>query len=142
MASLRAFTLIELILVVSIITIVAASSSPLLIRFFNHSQFESASHQLISTINKAQEYALANKDNAVWGICLYNSQVRLFSASCESPGIKEDFSLPASVSVSGLTTTTFSPLRAEPSGQLTITLQGPTNSQNININALGAITIN
>ncbi len=133
-------TLIELLMVVSLIAIIAASSAPLLIRFFNQNQFETTMNKLMSTIYKAQEYAVINKDNTSWGVCLYNNKIRLFAGDCNVSIVKEDFNYPASISISNLNTITFSAFRGEPSQELNIIVSGAVNTQSINLNSAGGIT--
>lgn len=139
---IKGFTLIELLLVIGIIAILALMSSPFLSNFISKNNLQNSSYVVISSIRKAQSYSINSKNNSPWGICQNATSVRIYSGTCASPTIKEDFNIPNGVSISGLTNITFSLLRGEPSSTLSITVSNMSGSKNININAAGGLTIN
>jgi len=138
------FSFIELLLVIAIIAIIAASSAPFITRFLTQNYLEVSTDKVVSTIRKAQSYAMSNKDDAVWGFCLIGTDIRLYSGSCVSPAFSEDFDL-SKVSVTGLTDVSFSGLsgsRGEPSTSATITVSNDAGSNTISINYAGGLTLN
>ena len=55
---------------------------------------------------------------------------------------KEDFTVPASVTITGFTTTTFSTMRGEPNAAMSITVNGGISSKTITINRAGGMSVN
>lgn len=138
----RGFTLIELILVVGLLMIITASAVPLSGNWYFLNSYDSAKSTLISSLRKSQAYALDQKGDFDWGVCLIGRTIRLFSSSCTSPVVKNDFLLPDFVTITGLSTVTFSPLSGEPSAPQSIILTGHDKTTTITINSLGGFDIN
>lgn len=138
------FSLIELILVVAIISIIAASTAPFISRFLTENNLEVATDKVISTVRKSQAYAMANKDNQTWGFCMRGNSIRLYSGSCTTPTHNEDFAL-TRVTVNGLTDVNFTGTagaRGEPSNSVVITISNDAGVRTVSMNAAGGITIN
>lgn len=134
-------TLIELLLVLSIIAVLGTATTPFLSRFVTANNLDTTRDNVIGTIRKAQQYAMDGKNDATWGACVTGTNIRLFQGTCTTPTFSEDFSIPTSVTVSGFAETTFSK-RGEPSGAVTITISSATGSHTVSINAAGGITVN
>lgn len=135
------FTLVELILVVAIIAIVAASGAPFLARFMVVNNLENAVDRTVGSLRKAQAYAMDNKNDAVWGVCVNSGRIRLFRGTCTTPTHSEDFNLEG-VSISGFTEVTFTNERGEPSSAVTITLTNQLGTRTITMNSTGGMNIN
>lgn len=138
----QGFTLIELVLVVGLIMIVATATMSIGSSWYNLNNFDNAFNMTLSSLRKAQAYAIDNKNNSVWGVCLTGRTIRLFSGSCASPTIKNDYQLPDNAVISGLSTVTFSSRRGEPSASQSIILTVADKTKTISINLLGGIDIN
>ncbi len=138
----RGFTLIEIVLVVGLILVVISATIPLGGNWYSVNNFDSAHSMVLSSLRKSQAFAIDKKNNTTWGVCLTGTTIRLFSGTCASPDIKNDYLLPANVTVSGLSTVTFSNLRGEPSSAQTITISGGGKTKTISINLLGGFDIN
>ena len=141
MKNQKSFTLIEILLVVAIITIIGVSSTPFLSRFVLQTNFDSVVEKLIGSIRKAQEYAMDGKNGVVWGVCKSTNNIRLYSGSCNSPTISENFSIPSTVTVTGLNDANFN-LRGEPSSPLSVTINTTIETKTIQLNSTGGLTIN
>jgi prepilin-type N-terminal cleavage/methylation domain-containing protein len=138
------FSFIELLLVIAIITIIAASSAPFISRLLRQNELEVSSDKVVSTIRKAQFYAMGSKDNAVWGFCKSGTNIRLYRGTCAGPVYNEDFNL-SKVTVSSFSDVSFSGIsgrRGEPSVAVTITITNDAGIRSININYAGGITLN
>lgn len=135
-------TLIELLLVMGIIAILAATTTPFLTSFILRNNLETTTDKVIGTVRKAQNYALDGKNDATWGVCLANNNLRLFSGSCTSPTFSENFTIPASVNINGLNETTFSKLRGEPSNALNITINTNVDFHAVQVNEGGGMDVN
>ncbi len=138
----QGFTLIEVILVVALFLIVASAVMPIGSNWYSLNNFDSAFNMTLSSLRKSQAYAIDRKSNSTWGVCLTGSTIRLFSGTCGSPIISNDYILPADVTISGLSTVTFNSFRGEPSSAQSITLTGVGKTKTININLLGGFDIN
>jgi prepilin-type N-terminal cleavage/methylation domain-containing protein len=138
----QGFTLIELLIVIGVLLVVFTVTMPIGSNWYNLNNFDSALGVTLSSLRKAQAYAIDKKDNATWGVCLTSNTIRLFSGSCASPNIKNDYQLPSDVTVTGLSTVTFSQLRGEPSSSQSIVITGSGKSKTIDINLLGGFDIN
>lgn len=139
---MRGFSLIELLLVIAIIAVVAVTTVPFLSNFYLRTNLDTTRDVLVSSIRKAQSYAMDGKDGAAWGICLSGSSIRVFETSCTSPAIKEDYSIPGNISLTGLPTTTFSSGRGEPSATFSAQVTSGVNLRIVQINSAGVLTIN
>lgn len=139
---MKGVTFLELLIVIAIIAILGAATSPFIAGFFIQSNVDTTADKVISTIRKAQSYSIDAKNGATWEVCVSGSNIRLFTGTCGSPTFNEDFAFPSSVSVSGLSTITLNK-RGEPSSNLTITISAATTgTRTISINSAGRISIN
>lgn len=140
----RGITFIELLLVIALLAILGATTSPFLSRFIIDTNFDITLDRIISTIRKAQSYSQTGKNGSFWGVCLTTTpnKIRLYrGGTCNAPTFSEDFDKPAAVTVSAFDTT-FSLRRGEPSAALTINITAGTNSGTILVNTAGGMTIN
>ncbi len=133
------FTLIEILLVIAIVAIIGASSTPFLSRFVLQTQFDSTSDRFVGAIRKAQGYATDGKDNQTWGVCRTESTIRIYSSSCSTPIFFEDLAVPASVTIASFSDTTFNN-RGEPSNALSVLVSSNIESVTFELNAAGGIT--
>jgi prepilin-type N-terminal cleavage/methylation domain-containing protein len=134
-------TLIELLLVIAIVAILGGAATPFLSRFVLQINFDTSKDKLVGTLRKAQSYSLANRDAEDWGVCMTGNFVRLYTGSCSAPIISEDFSIPATVTVTGFEDITFNN-RGEPSNQLTISTSTSIETATIILNQAGGIEVN
>jgi type II secretory pathway pseudopilin PulG len=135
-------TLIEIIIVISIISILGLLSRPLVTNMILRNNFDTSVDQVVGSIRKAQAYAMDGKATGDWGVCLVSGNVRLFNGSCSSPNFSEEFDIPNNVIISGLDETTFTQLRGEPSNILTINISTSIENQTITLNQAGGMEIN
>ena len=134
-------TLIELLLVIALIALIGAATTPFLSRFVLQTNHDTTIDNLISSIRKAQTYAMDGKNGETWGVCNTSGMIRFYSGSCGSPTYQENFSIPGSISLSGLSDTTFNQ-RGEPSGTLSISISSDIDNNTVVINSAGGITVN
>jgi Tfp pilus assembly protein FimT len=142
LANKNAFTLVELILTIGIMMTIIATASVFTSRWYLQNNLEASKNMLISSFQKAQGYAIFKKNNLTWGVCLTGNTIRMFGGTCASPIIKEDYSLPNNVSISGLSTVTFSSFRGEPNTSQNINLTGNNQTFNLIMNMAGGLIVN
>ena len=135
-------TVIELLIVISIVAILGASTAPFLINFIQRTQLDTTVDSVIGTIRKAQGNAITGKLDTAWGACLYNGDtIRLYNDTCVSSTVKEDFTVPGTITIIGFNDTTFSKGRGEPSIPLSITISSSYDSNTITVNEAGGMKI-
>jgi len=122
--------------------IIATTASVFNSRWYLQNNLEASKNILVSSLRKAQGYAIAKKNNLTWGVCLTGTTIRMFGGSCASPTIKDDYLLPVGVSTSGLSTVTFSSLRGEPNTAQNINITGNGKTFNLIINSAGGLDVN
>lgn len=136
------FTLIELILVVTLILIIATISTFYNSQWYFQNSLDSTKNMLISSIRKAQSYSIVKKNGVTWGVCLIGQTIRMFGGSCDSPLIKDDYNMPTNINIDGLDTITFSQFRGEPNSFQNISLSSNNKTYNLIINSAGGISVN
>jgi prepilin-type N-terminal cleavage/methylation domain-containing protein len=134
-------TIIEMLLVIAIIAILAASVSPFLSNFIMRNSHDVTVNRVLGSLRKAQIYSMVGKNNETWGVCIDQGILRLYTGSCALPSYSEDFSIPGVISVSGLNDTTFSFGRGEPLVVSTINISSTLDSDLVIINAAGGIQL-
>ena len=137
-------TLIELLIVIAILGILSVSATPLVGKFILRNEYQVTTDKVISIIRKAQGYAMDNKNDSVWGVCTTGNTIRLFRGTCGAPVFSEDFVIPTTITISGLTTTTFN-LRGEPNpsnGLGSVIVSTNIGSMSATVNSSGGLMIN
>jgi len=142
MKYLFGYSYIELLISVSILAIIGVMVTPYMSSFISGNQLRLTEDAFSSMVKKSQSYAIANKNNAVWGVCLHGSDIRVYSGSCNAPVIKDDYVIPQSITVSGLSDFQFSKGRGELSSSEQIIMSSSVDSVTIDISPLGAIVLN
>lgn len=136
------FSLIELLIVVSLIITIGAMSAPFASGFLIRAYQETTVNTVISSLHRAESLSLDGKGTSSWGICKTGSIVRVYQGSCASPTIKEDSSISTNVTITGLSDVTFSRVNGEPSSTLSIAISSGAGTKNITLNTLGVVDVN
>jgi len=137
----QGISLIEILLVISLVAILGASVTPFISSFILRNGNDAAVDRAIGTIRKAQEYSINRKNGQEWGVCLTNNNLRLFRGSCNSPQFNEDFAVPNAINISGLNETSFDKY-GQPSATMNVTISSDLETTNITVNAIGGMEIN
>jgi len=140
--SKKGTSVVDLLLVIAIFTIIAATASPFLGRMIQTFYFYQARDRLVAFLSTAQINALANRQNATWGVCLSGTQLHLITGTCASPAYLLTYDLPSSVSLTGLTTVQFTPITGEPTSTPIINLSTAQYVGSVTVNAIGGLNIN
>ena len=145
MKAVKGVSLIEIILVVAIIAILAATVSPFLSSYFLRNNASNTVDKVVATIRKAQEYTMTGRHDLDWGVCIDGQTLKLYGGtSCSSNTIEENFNIPSSVSISGISDTKFTN-RGEPNpsnGLSSISITADTGSVTVQVNSAGGMEIN
>jgi len=143
---MKAFTLIEILLVVIILTVLTGSVVPISINFYKTQQLDVNVRGVIQSLRRAQLKAMSIEGDSSFGVYLTNDNYTLFrgsSFSARDISYDEIFDLPQVITVSGIQEIAFSKFEGMPIGGLTgdVILDSSGNSRTININEIGRINL-
>jgi prepilin-type N-terminal cleavage/methylation domain-containing protein len=139
MLGVKGFTLIEILIVISLIMILGLSSAPFLSNFIKYNNFDSATQNVVGSLRKAQANAMSNRQGVVWGVCVQGSTLRLYSGTCASPTFAQNTPLQTGITVTGLSDVTFN-RRGEPSSALSVVVSSGLESKSFTVNSAGRIS--
>jgi Tfp pilus assembly protein FimT len=139
---LKGLTYLETILVVSIVIIMSVFLIPIGSRLLQNVKTSATETLVISSLRKAQFYAINNKENKAWGVCLTSNKIRIYTDDCESPTNNEDYTLVETAEIAGLEDIVFSRLTGEPNAEAQINLTTGINQElRITLNKIGGINV-
>ncbi|PIR42331.1 hypothetical protein CO058_02045 [candidate division WWE3 bacterium CG_4_9_14_0_2_um_filter_35_11] len=144
MKNILGFTLVELALVIAVGAILTVSGSIPVSAMLKKIAVDSTSDNMLLAIQNARQNSVNSKDTESWGVCLVSNRIYVFSGTCDSNGRKESYTLQSLSSVSGLNTTTFSKLYAEPNpanGLLNVVVSSGSYSKTLSVNASGGVSV-
>ena len=139
---MRGFTIIEVLIVLSIVAILSGISLPVYKIMQQKNDLKMAGYVTVSAMRRAQILAQAAKEDSSWGIHIENSQVIVFKGSNyanRNTSRDENFVVPSHISTGGLTDIIFDKLTGMPQSIGLITFSISNDSINIIINEKGAI---
>lgn len=142
---MKGFTLLEILLVISIIVVLAVLIFPLSLNFYKNQQLESHSQQILQVLRRAQLKAMAIEEDSSFGVHFDNDEKKytLFKGNSYSPADlnNEEFDFPGIITISGPSEVVFSKLEGMPSfiGDIILSSNGLTRT--ININPIGRINL-
>jgi len=140
----RAFTLIEILLVVGILAILITITLPLSLDFYKSQQLDTNTQGIIQTLRRAQLKAMAIEDDSKFGVYLTNDSYILFKGnSYAGREIQYDevSDLPPILTISGLSEVVFSKVEGAPDVVGNILISSDIESRAININEVGRINL-
>ncbi len=136
------FTLIEALLSVAIIGILAGVSLPVYLSFQNRNDLDLAAQSIAETLRRAETYSRGVQGDAQWGVAIRPTYITLFKGTSYAARIAsydENTSLPATVTVGGLSDIPFTKWSGAPTSTGTITLTSTAGSRSVVINAKGMV---
>lgn len=137
------FSLIELLLSVTIIGILVGLSLPVYNSFAVRNDLDLTGQQVVGALRRAQTYAMGMQSDSAWSVRVEATTVTLFKGTVfgsRDTNYDETISVPGSVTVGGLSEVQFSKLTAAPNTTGSITLTSNANdSRTITVNAKGRI---
>lgn len=145
-SNVRGFTLMEVLLSVSIIAILTGLSAPIYASFQVRNDVDITTQSIADMLRRAQTYARGNSGDSQWGVRIQSDTATLFKGSTYAARVQaydETTTIPGSMAPSGLINTdvVFTKLDAAPSSTGSITLTTNTNeTRTITINAKGMVT--
>ena len=143
-ASERGFTLIEVMLSVSLLGMIAAITLPIFNSFLQRNDIDIAAQQVASSVRRAQAYSRAMNYDSAWSVEVQSSAITLFKGTVfgsRDTSYDEVVSLPGSITAGGLGEVQFSKFLAAPNttGNITLTSNSG-DTRTVTINAEGAVS--
>jgi len=144
----QAYTLIELILVVAIITTLGILSTAFYSRFLTQNAVDNTIDQLVGSLRKAQIYAMVSRKSGSsgWGVNYKGSspkKIILFQGpnfATRNTALDEEFHVNENIAISGISEVNFARVSGLPSSSLTITVAGGNNSKTMTVNSGGVVS--
>ncbi len=136
----RAFTLIEIMLVVALMVAVGSISAPIYQSFQVKNNLDIAAYTITQTLRRAQILSQAGAGDAIWGVQIANGSVTLFNSNDATLNEVSEISSNISVSPAGISSVAYAKLSGEPQTAGNIILTTSNNdTATITINAKGTI---
>lgn len=140
----KAFTLLEVLIIVVIISILISLTLPLGLDFYRSQQLETHTQGIVQTLRRAQLKAMSSEADSNFGVYLTSENYTLFqgdSYNTRYSQYDEVFYLPAILTLTGLSQIVFSKLEGELNIAGDIILKSNSETRTININEMGRINL-
>jgi len=137
-------TLIELLLVITIIAILGATVVPVSTNLLQRHFLKNKTNELVNSLSTARLNAMLSKEDSQWGVKTTSTQMILFKGSSyagRDTAFDLVYDLPATISVTEIEVV-FSKLTGDPSQTLSVTVSSQIDSKTITMNAVGVVNVN
>jgi len=133
----KGFSLLELIIAVSILLIVMGTISPAVVDYYSNYRMVSAQQDLVSVLRKAQALAMSNQYEEQYGVYIASSSFVVFRGSSyasRTSAFDDPVSYSAAITITGPTEIIFAQLsgRASATGTLMLSSGAYTRSAALN----------
>ncbi|MDR3402814.1 MAG: prepilin-type N-terminal cleavage/methylation domain-containing protein, partial [Chthoniobacter sp.] len=138
----KGFTLIEVLLVISLISMLGVFASMFYSGFYLKSAASTASSQLAAELHKAQVYSMASKWGSGWGVAYTGGNIVLYagnSYASRNAVMDESYSVPSSISIANFTEVDFARVTGYPSAIVTAVITGAGTSYQVAVQPQGII---
>jgi len=139
---LKAYTLVEVILTISIISLIGGLSVPIYQDYQKRNEVEASYDLVKSSVLSAQTSSQAGENDSAWGVYLGNHQAVVFNGNdyaSRDPSYDITYDFSSHVSNSGLNEIVFEKFTGNSINTGTITLSNEVKTLNITINSKGAV---
>lgn len=142
-SSVRAFTLLEVLLSVAALTVIAGISLPIYQSFQVRNDLDIAATTVVQSCRRAAVLAQASDGDTNWGVHIQPGSIVLFQGTIyavRNETFDEIFTMPTSIMPSGMSDVVFEKFTGMPMTTGTTTLTSSTNeTRTITINAKGMV---
>jgi len=142
---IRGFTLIEVLLSVTIISTMVGLSLPMYHAYNNRNDLDLTSQAVAEMMRRAMTYSRGMRLDDSWAVHIETSSATLFKGvayATRDVSFDETTTIPSSFTVSGLLDVSFAKLTGLPSttGATTISIPGTTESRSVMLNGEGVVS--
>jgi len=139
---MKAFTYIELVIVLAVLVIIASVTMPTTFRFFKMQQLENTTENIVASLRQAKTLATTQKNDSSFGVAFSSETITLFQGTTFN--LRDDeydmvWSVPSSIIISGVSEVVFLKGTGTPSWFGTMLVQYGSSEQTISLNQLGLI---
>lgn len=141
--NIQGFTLIEILLSISLIAALAGVSTPIYRLLQVRNDLDITINSLAQTLRRAQILSSAVDGDTTWGVNIQNGSLTLFKGSSftsRDSTYDETFNISSSISVSGLQEVVYAKFAGLPQSIGTTTLTTSSDSRSITINTKGTLS--
>ena len=144
MRNQRGFTLVEMLLSVSIIALLVGVSAPVYNSFATRNDLDVTIMGLETALRRAQTYARAVEGDSQWGVAVITGKVVLFKGATyatRDTNFDESTTVSGGITTSGLSEVVFAKMTGTPSatGTATLTSSSTNDSRTVTLNAKGMV---
>jgi prepilin-type N-terminal cleavage/methylation domain-containing protein len=140
----KGFTLIEMLLSVTIIGLLAGLSLPIYESFNRRNDLDVAAQHVSTTLRRAATYARAMYGDSAWSVRIDSTGATLFegtSYGTRDTAYDEFTEIPGSITVSATTEVQFAKMSGQPGSAASVTLTSSTSDTRvITVNAKGMVS--
>jgi prepilin-type N-terminal cleavage/methylation domain-containing protein len=140
----KAFTLFEMLLVMSLLAMMAFIAVPVYQTFQVSNDLESADEYLVQSLKRAQSLAHSAKNDSNWGVHVTAGTISLFSGASyvlRDTNFDETFTISNKITPTGLSDLVFTKLTGLPDTTGSFTLTGSNSeTRTITVNSKGTVS--
>ena len=138
----KGYTLMEMLLVVGIITSVSALGLPIYGALQNSDGVDVTLNTLVQDLYQAQIFSRNEENNSAWGVAIVGQKIYLYagaSYATRNTAYDSIFTMPITITDSGLSEVDFSKLQGLPGTNGTFQLTGGGITRAVIINSMGMV---
>lgn len=139
----QGFSLIELLLVITIIALLGTAILPVGSSFLIRNHLKNKTNEVVSSLRLAQINTLAGKENSQWGLYISANKIIMFKGSSYAvPGTSFDqsYDIPASITITQ-TEIVFDKLTGNPNTTANIAISSNLDSHTVSVNEVGVVDV-
>lgn len=140
----KGITIIELLIVIAIIAIIGASTTPMLSNFLVRNFLRNKTNELTASLRTAQINSISGKEDSQWGVNISSSDITLFKGSSfasRDPDFDQPFSIPASINITN-DEIMFDRLTGNPDSTATLSVSSNAGESNtVSVNEVGTVNV-
>lgn len=136
------FTTVEMLLVVGIMVIITAVTTPIYASLNNNNQLDSAANILVQDLYQAQTYSRNHAQDSSWGVAVNGQVITLFSGTSyasRNTGSDVNYVVPSGVKLTGSTQIIYSKLYGLPTSTASFGLSANGKAKTITVNSKGTV---
>lgn len=138
----QGFSLIEMLIVISIFLLLGSLGAGFYSRFLLQSAVADTQNQMVNQLRKAQMYAMMSRSNSNWGVRYGSNTITLFqgpSYVSRSVAVDEKFTVNPNIAISGFSEVVFNKMTGTPSATGSFSVSGNGNVRGFAISSQGVI---